>query len=136
MPIRLATRMPGAYTYARSGDRLYFEAEAPIILRHVRVSPETSGEVTIELHESNGRLLMERTLLLEYSSDRRITLDFPLDDGGSYYLTYTGEPYLSVYDFSFPVTVPGVISITKSSTGKFCYFYDWECSVEAARLRL
>ena len=99
------------------------------------------GTVTIQLRTSTGTTLMSQTFDVVGSNStatverQRVYLNWQIPGGASYRLgvgAWTGgvtNLYRDNTNYSYPYTVPGVMSITGPSlSGYYYFFYNWQVS--------
>ncbi len=127
-----------------------FDAYSSFTLETVDLFPYGTGPgtVTIELRTSTGTPIMSTTVNVTGSNStsspaQRVTLNFPVPGGASYRLgvnAWTGgvsNLYRDNTGFSYPYTVPGVMSITGPSlSGYYYFFYNWGVSTGCSSPRV
>ncbi|PZF71262.1 Ig-like domain-containing protein [Taibaiella soli] len=123
---------------------LMFTAYAPFILQSVDVYPQGSvgsGTITIALKNSAGTVLQSATASVNVTAApgiaNTVPLNFSIQPGTNYRLVVTsatGMTYLNRdYNtgFTYPYTIPNLVSITSAYTGGasssyYYYFYKWK----------
>ena len=132
---------------------MIFDAYTNFVLQSVDLFPYGAtpgpGTVTIELRNSSGTTLMSQLVNVTSAATpatsvaQTVTLNFPVAPGTGYRLgvgAWTGgvtNLYRDNVNFSYPYTVPGMMSITGPSTaGYFYFFYNWKVATgcESARV--
>ncbi|UMQ40964.1 fibronectin type III domain-containing protein [Chryseobacterium sp. Y16C] len=131
---------------------LVFNALTNTTIQTVDVYPmgsSSTGTLTIALKNSAGTVLQTKTVNVNVTSAgvlNTINLDFPVPAGTGYRLVVTaqtGLTYLvreSSSGFTYPYTLPGVISITSAytsgaSSSYYYYFYNWKVSTKCESAR-
>jgi len=118
-----------------NGDQhLIFDVFSTMILSDVFVYANGSGQRTIELRDNNGVVLQSKTLFVA-NGLVNLSLDFTIEPGTNYQLgvDYAGTGpnlYRNSSGANYPYTVPGLMSIKRSSantnpTGYYYFFYYW-----------
>jgi len=116
---------------------LVFTAIQPFVLKSVKVrSLSTSASSkTVTLKNSSGTTLSTVTVNNVPTGESRITLNINVPVGTNLRLTAPANSYLqrdnSVPTGTYPITLPGVVSITTTTASAnpqiyYYYFYDWE----------
>ncbi len=89
---------------------------------------------TVELRDQNGTVLQQATINIP-NGTQRISLNFSLTPGTDYQLgisqATTPDLFRNNSGPSYPYTLPGLVSITRSSAntnpfGYYYFYYDWE----------
>lgn len=110
---------------------ILFDAYKDFKLKSVYVYADGAGNRNIQLRTNTGAVVDQVTLNL-VDGGQRITLDFDVPPGTDHELAINGtvDLYRNNGGVSYPYTVPGVVSITRSNAGTpanfYYYFYDWE----------
>jgi len=118
---------PGGYHNASFNAFLEFTIEAPIRLNSFWVDAETGGVRDIILQDANGNTLQTIRKLIPAGQGRvYVGLELQPGDyaiGGSNMRLFRNDN-----GPAYPYNLPGVLSITGTSTGSnfYYYFYDWE----------
>ncbi len=117
-----------------NGDQyLVFDVFKTMILTDVFVYANGSGVRTIELRDNNGVVLQAKSVFIA-NGLFNVDLDFTIEPGTNYQLGVdaTNGPnlYRNSSGASYPYTVPGMMSIKRSSatsnpTGYYYFFYYW-----------
>jgi Zn-dependent metalloprotease len=121
-----------------SGDQyLVFDVYRTMVLEDVFVYSYSLGPRTIELRDANGNVLQSRRMIIPNSNGQpiNISLDFTIEPGLDYQLgiDYSGngpQLYRNSSGASYPYTVPGLMSIKRSSATSnpfafYYFFYFW-----------
>lgn len=134
---------PSAGTGGGLSTYMNFSATTDFELVSVDLFPYGTGPgtITLQLRTSTGTTLMSKTFdVVGYNSPstvqrQRVYLNWQITGGASYRLgvgAWTGgvsNLYRDNTNFSYPYTVPGVMSITGPSTsGYYYFFYNWQVS--------
>lgn len=113
---------------------LIFHSWQPFTLRSVLLHSQADGYRTIELTDHAGQVVEEHTEFLNIGS-HRVQLDFEMPSGTNWELGLRDQGHLfrHVTGGSYPYSVPGIMSIERSSQGRdsYFYFYDWEIEYES-----
>ena len=120
----------GGGTFFRSPDDtyLYFRVYSQMTIVSVFVAANIAGTRTIEILDDNGVAVYADNIMLPAGTSRmNLGVELAPGDyliGGNdlgLFKNDTGTP-------AYPYSIPGVVSITGSSTGSdtYNYFYDWE----------
>ncbi len=111
-----------------------FDVRKSFVLKSVRVYANTTGNRTIQLRNSQGVVLMSKTVSIPQGSSR-VTLDFQVPVGTSLQLGLAGGQTNNLYrnsaGASYPYSFDGIVQITGNSAGNpgfYYFFYDWEIS--------
>lgn len=121
----------GAGKYYKNLSYMAFDCISPFTLEAVTVYAKKSGTLTMALVDWSGYALNTKQVSLT-AGKNRVLLGFPVIPEYNYQLQIrsdTAHPFYGNTDnFSFPYTMPGVISIKASGLGKSDYtcLYDWE----------
>ncbi len=112
------------------GAYLTFDAEQPFTLEAVQVYSEGDGQRRIQLWDQGGNLLADTTLFIN-TGPRVLALGFEVPAGENLRLAASGTLVRLLSRSSgvqFPYTLPGVLSIDRSSLGDslYPYFFDWQ----------
>jgi hypothetical protein len=122
---------------------LMFDAVSSFTISSVDVYPmgtaSTNGSVTIALKNSAGATLQSTTATVTVSATgalNTVPLNFTVTPGTNYRLVITAATGMSTIirettGFSYPYTLPGVLSITSAYTGGastlyYYYLYNWK----------
>jgi len=113
---------------------LIFDVYKDVVLKSVKIYSETIGSRVIKLKNSTGIILSQKTVNVAIGWNT-VTLDFDLNIGTDYSLEGK-DLFRNNSGVSYPYTLPGVLSITKSSAGTnpmqyYYYFYEWEVQESA-----
>ena len=108
---------------------LIFDVYKDIILKSVKIYSATAGSRLIKLKNSIGLTISQKTVSVIVGWNT-VELGFDLSIGTDYRLEGK-DLYRNNSGVSYPYTLPGVLSITKSSAGTnpmlyYYYFYEWE----------
>ncbi len=126
------SNIEGGYYNFSSVQYLVFDCYTDCKLVSVEVNANSNGNRTISLLDSSGTLITSRTVYVSQGISR-ITLNIQLPVQNNFRLA--GPPYPNFWRNNliayFPYTLPGILSIIKSSRlnnpfGYYYYFYDWE----------
>lgn len=127
----LERRDAGSFVVSDSLGGLYFNCLAPFTLKSVVIYPARTGIITIVLRAPNGGI-QQRLFNITRTGEQRVTLNFNVAIGNGYTLEMTRGRQLSITtsNLSLPLTVPGVLSILRSTNyapqSVYAYFYDWD----------
>ena len=119
---------------------LKFTVFRTMTLRSVRVYPEGTGTLVVQISDTDGYPIGSSSAAITTPGDQRVSVGMTLPPG-DYEISLTGTslspPGLS-WNFSssgvafpYPYTVPGVVSITSTTDDlliAYNYFYNWEVS--------
>ena len=117
---------------------LKFTVFRTMTLRSVRVYPEGTGTLVVQISDTDGNPIGSSSAAITTPGDQRVSVGMTLPPG-DYEISLTGTSLSppgvfwnsSEVAFAFPYTVPGVVSIN-SATGdvlsEYNYFYNWEVS--------
>ena len=117
---------------------LKFTVFRTMTLRSVRVYPEGTGTLVVQISDTDGNPIGLSSAAITTPGDQRVSVGMTLPPG-DYEISLTGTSLSppgvfwnsSEVAFAFPYTVPGVVSIN-SATGdvlnEYNYFYNWEVS--------
>ena len=113
---------------------LIFDVYKEVILKSVKVYSNSAGTRLIKLKNSIGLTIAQKTVNV-ISGWNTVELNFSLEAGTDFSLEGKNL-YRNNIGVSYPYTLPGVLSITKSSAGTnpmqyYYYFYDWEVQEKA-----
>ena len=116
----------GNLNYSQS---LIFDVYQTLILHSVNVYANGGGTRTVTLKNSAGLTLASKSFSVS-SGINTIILDFTIQPGTDYKLEGKNL-YRNNTGVSYPYTLPGYLSIKKSSAGSnplkyYYYFYDWK----------
>ncbi len=108
---------------------LIFDVYKNVILKTVKVYAYSAGSRTIKLTNSSGTTLDSKVISVVIGWNT-VTLDFNLPIATELHLAGKNL-HRSNVAVSYPYSLPGVLSINKSSAGSnplnyYYYFYDWE----------
>ena len=115
---------------------LKFTVFRTMTLRSVRVYPEGTGTLVVQISDTDGKPIRSSFAVIETAGDQRVSVEMTLPPG-DYEISATGtslSPPGSSWNSSgvaFPYTVPGVVSITSATRdvlNVYNYFYNWEVS--------
>ncbi|MEQ8703508.1 MAG: S8 family serine peptidase [Phaeodactylibacter sp.] len=117
--------------YSNQVRGLRFNALHPFTLRSVKVYAEEQGGRLLQLVKPDGGITTK--IINVAAGEQRVELNIDISPGEGYILRLNaGKPLqLNAGAFQgYPMTVPGVVSITSSTLGSsaYFYFYDWEVS--------
>lgn len=110
---------------------LLFDAYRPFKLKTVIVYADGAGNRNIQLRNSQGTVLDQTTVNIP-NGVQLVSLDFDVPVGTDHELAINGtvDLYRNNGGVSYPYTVPGVMSITRSNAGTplnfYYFFYDWK----------
>jgi Zn-dependent metalloprotease len=118
-----------------SGDQhLVFDVYQKLILTDVFVYPGSAGNRTIELRDSQGKVLQSKTQYIP-NTLTNVNLNFTIEPGTNYQLgvdVSNGGPdlYRNNSGVNYPYTLPGMLSIKSSSASSspssyYYFFYYW-----------
>jgi len=118
----------GSGNYLSATQSLIFDVYKNLTLDSVTIYANSTGSRTIYLKSSNGSTLAVKTVSVT-SGTNRIYLGFDIPQGTDYSLQGTNL-FRNNGGVNYPYTVPGMLSIKKSSassnpTNYYYYFYDW-----------
>ena len=123
----------GGATFAGTESFLKFDCFTPFNLRSVRVNSIESGTRVIQLRDSSDQVLATKIVDID-QGDQLVELGFNISPGKSYRLGLGDggitKLLTAISNYSFPYTVPEIMSITGSSNGFYPFFFDWEVSWE------
>jgi hypothetical protein len=109
-----------------------FDVLTPCVIQNVVVYPGAAGNVVIDLRDNLGALISSATFSVGAVSSTVLPINFSVPVGNGYRLGQ-GAGSVSMYRTSaasniYPLTLPGVITITNSAAGNtFYYFcYNWQ----------
>lgn len=109
-----------------------FDVLTPCVIQNVEVYPGAAGNVVIDLRDNLGALISTATFSVGAVSSTVLPVNFSVPVGNGYRLGQ-GAGSVSMYRTSaasniYPLTLPGVITITNSAAGNtFYYFcYNWQ----------
>ena len=115
---------------------LKFTVLRTMTLRSVRVYPEGTGILVVQISDTDGNPIGSSSAAITTSGDQRVSVGMTLPPG-DYEISLTGTSlsppglFWNSSGVAFPYTVPGVVSIN-SATGdvlsEYNYFYNWEVS--------
>lgn len=134
-PIRNVGRPDNSGTNTQFSDQsrgLRFNAFYPFTLRSVKVYAEETGGRLLQLVKPDGSVTT-RIVNVTEAGEQRIDLNLSIAPGEGYILRLNAGKPLMLNSGGFqgyPMTVPGVVTITSSTMGgsTYFYFYDWEIS--------
>jgi len=121
----------GAGSNSSTKEYLVFDVYKAIEIVSVEVKALGSSNRTIEIIDSSGNIVFQKTINIQSSGTHRVDLNAHILPGNSYKI---GLEFNSIINFhrntsnvSFPYT-SALMSITSSSDGlsNYYYFYDWE----------
>ncbi len=121
----------GSFYTAAYQHGIYFDCFNDITLVSVEVNANSAGNRTIELQDTNGTVIDQRTINIP-SGISRINLDFDIQAGTHYKLAGPVSPdlYRNNAGCNYPYAVGSDVSITgsdaSSATSYYYYFYNWE----------
>jgi hypothetical protein len=124
--------------FSLGGTGTRFDVLKTLILKTVRVYPQTAGTIVVNLTNSVGAVL--RTTAVPYGgtgNDTTITLNWYIEPGLDYRLDAAGTStgaglFRSTSGVSYPYEEPGVISIFGNTFNQFSvyyFFYNWQIEV-------
>jgi len=113
-------------------DTVYFDAAAPFILERVSLNAGASGSLTISLYNTSNTLIgSSQIAVTPGAAQYYVNLTVPAA-GTQYKLlisAFTGGATANQHNaagtVTYPYTIPGLLKITKSSTGT-SYLYNWK----------
>lgn len=118
-----------------------FDAFRPMEIVRVRVWSSEDALRIIELRDNNGNVLQQRFVQIG-TGIQLVDLNFEVEPGTDYQLGLSGNSDVGLYRNEngpdYPYTVPGLMSITRSSAGTeplsyYYFFYDWEVRERSCR---
>lgn len=112
---------------------LIFDALDNFILKSVYIYAAADGDREIEWRDASGNVLDSRTVFVT-AGGARVQVDFNITPGTDYQLGPAPGSTINMYrnnsGTNYPYTIPGIVSITKSSannaTALYYFYYDWE----------
>ena len=113
---------------------LVFDVLQPMELKTVTVYAGTAGSRAIELRDASGSVIDTRYIYIP-AGTQFVNLDFEIQPGQDYQLGVAQGSTISMFrnnsGTSYPYTLPGVVSIKRSSagsnpTGFYYFFYNWQ----------
>jgi Secretion system C-terminal sorting domain len=117
---------------------LEFTALSDFILDSVYVYPKAAGNVTVNLMNSLGSIMVSTTTTIADSQVGRktaIPLFYTIDGNSDYTLTAQGSTVKGLWfnqtGVSYPYTIPGIVQINRASdqsTSWYYFFYNWRIS--------
>ncbi|MFT6706093.1 MAG: hypothetical protein ACJATF_000917 [Flavobacteriales bacterium] len=127
------------YSSANFNGDLYFNVEADMAIKSVKVYTDQAGERMFEVRNSAGTVLDSRLVNVPVG-ESRVELNFILSPGNNYRLGTntntnlqnlgTQSPRLqrSNQNVTFPYSINNLVDIigTSLSANRYYYFYDWE----------
>ncbi len=125
----------GGGGYLSSNQGSVFHAYVPFTLKSALVYAANSGDISIELQESDGTVIESATISVP-SGASRIELNFNVPDGYDYQLMAVSTPPGGLYrnnnSATYPYVLEDILSIVgaSSSSSYYYYFYDWEVLTE------
>ena len=136
-PIRKVGRPDNSGTntpFSNQSRGLRFNAFYPFTLRSVKVYAEETGGRLLQLVKPDGSVTT-RIVNVTEAGEQRIDLNLSVTPGEGYILRLNAGKPLMLNSGGFqgyPMTLPGVVSITSSTMGgsAYFYFYDWEISYQ------
>ncbi|MBI2271143.1 MAG: T9SS type A sorting domain-containing protein [Bacteroidetes bacterium] len=129
--------LTGGGYFSSSLRRMYFDVLTPCTLKTVKVYTDSAGSRTIEILNNNGQTIQSKTVNIPNAPNGTIiTLDMPLSPGTDYAIKLAPNSGQRLYrnnagPYSFPYTIPGVISITNTDAtppnaqNYYYWFYEW-----------
>ncbi len=108
---------------------LIFDVYKDVLLKTVKIYAISTGSRIIKLKNSVGNIINQKTVTVA-SGWNTVTLNFDLSIGNDYSLE-SKNLYRNNAGVNYPYTIPGVLSIKKSSASTsplqyYYYFYEWE----------
>ena len=124
----------GGYFTSNTYHYLIFDSKMAFNLKSVKVFANTTGNRTIQLRNSQGQVLLTKTVSIP-QGESRVVLNFSVPVGQSLQLGMNGGNSNNLYrnnaNANYPYAYEGLVSITGNSAGNpgfYYYFYDWEIS--------
>lgn len=123
--------------YSTDNAYLIFDAEVPFIIRSVKVFSQGDGNRRIQLRESNGTVLLDTTVFLNFG-ERIVELNASVSAGTDFQLGINSpltRLLTTSSGVSYPYEVSGSVSVKNSSLGPlfYPYFFDWQIEYEGCR---
>ncbi|MEM7367367.1 MAG: choice-of-anchor J domain-containing protein [Bacteroidota bacterium] len=117
-----------------SGIGLIFDVMADISLNSVRVYPFSDGDVTINLLDANGMLMLSDTFAIPSGvSDTVLAIGWQIAPASGYQLTAEGSTVSGLFrndsGASYPYSLMDAVEITGPTNnldGFYYFFYDWQ----------
>lgn len=107
-----------------------FSSTAPARLKSVLINTSATGEVMVELQNSNGAMLESKVIKLAASGTQEIDLNFFVPAENNLRLVLREISGASIYRADSGITYPytnGIVSITANSgSGTFLTFFNWK----------
>lgn len=126
----MTTNTNGSYITSPTQSML-FDVFQPTVLNSVVMYVQTQGVRTVELRGSTGLVMNSSTATLSPGANT-VILNFNISPGTNYQLGLTGTSAGSVFrsntNLNFPYNIPGILSITGSTSGFYYWFYNWNVS--------
>lgn len=131
-----------------TGTGIFFQANTPYLrfdvgysstLRSVKVYAATAGTRIVQLRNSEGTVIAEKSFSLA-AGEHRLQLDFALSPGQNYQLglasTSVGGLFINTAGNAFPYAYGEIVRITSGfinnqTVSTYYFFYDWEVEVES-----
>ncbi|MBL7913615.1 MAG: PKD domain-containing protein [Bacteroidia bacterium] len=121
----------GAFFTANDIRGLYFDVLAPVVVNTLDVYPNSAGNRTIEILDSQGNTVIDTTIFMAASPNNPLTVNvnFTLYPGTNYFIKCRGNVDLfrnssgAVYPYN-----SSLINITNSNAGSpgyYYFFYNW-----------
>jgi hypothetical protein len=134
----LATNFAGAGSFfSITGTGMRFSVFNTLILKSLRVYPNSAGVITLRLLEGG---VVQETRTFNYGgtgADTTLTLNWFIDPGLNYQIDASGTSvgaglYRNTAGITYPYEIPGVISITGNTlnqSGVYYFFYNWQIEI-------
>jgi len=121
----------GAFFTANDIRGLYFDVLQPVTINTFDVYPNTAGNRTIEILDSQGNTVIDTTIFLPASPNfpYTVNVDFTLYPGTDYFIKCRG--YVDLFRNSSGANYPyqsSLVNITGSNAGSpgyYYFFYNW-----------
>jgi len=107
---------------------LVFDSYIPFTLVSVEVNAQTAGDRVISLKDHLGTIIATDTVAIPAGVSRiNLNLTIPVDTGLRLCGPLSPGLYRNTTGITYPYTLAGVTSITRSSAAsRYYYFYNWE----------
>lgn len=125
-----ANNQGGLQRMSDDNNGLVFDAYYPFTIKTVKIYAEETGARLVTLRNNSNGASSTKIVSVPETGEQRVELNLSVDVGEDWELYLKGGKALGLNlgGHNYPLTVPNVLSIKRSTQGPvfYDYFYDWE----------
>ncbi|MCO6489047.1 MAG: S8 family serine peptidase [Phaeodactylibacter sp.] len=125
-----ASNQGGLQRMSDDNNGLVFDAYYPFTIKTVKIYAEETGARLVTLRNNSNGASATKIVSVPETGEQRVELNLSVDVGEDWELYLKGGKALGLNlgGHNYPLTVPNVLSIKRSTQGPvfYDYFYDWE----------